>query len=83
MIKLYSLFVSLRPESRSVKYNELSCFLKFVFMESMLSYGCMSGGFTDGKLNKWLMYSKHHWCSNWTTLGVEFVLAGNNSVIMH
>lgn len=28
------------------------------------------------------MYSKHCWCSNWATLGVEFVLAGNNSVIM-
>lgn len=29
------------------------------------------------------MYSKHRWCSNCATLGVEFVLAGNNSVIMH
>lgn len=47
MITLYSLKVSLIPESFSVMYKELSCFLKFIFMESMLSYGCMPGGFTN------------------------------------
>lgn len=28
------------------------------------------------------MYSKRCWCSNWATLGVKFVLEGNNSIII-
>lgn len=82
MITLYSLKVSLIPESRSV--NAINCPVfssLFSWRACYLMAACLDVSQTERK-EKWLMYSKHHQCSNWATLGVDFVLPGNNSIIM-